>query len=74
MLVYTSIWNTSGQNVEENLTSAHVLRRVSASSAGGLLDVVGALSATAAQGVRLVVALTEACRTLAYHLQRYHIR
>ena len=51
------------------LTSAHVLRRVSAGSAGGFLDVVGALAATAAQSVRLVVALTEACSTLAYHLQ-----
>ncbi len=51
------------------LTSAHVRRRVAAGTAGRLLDVVRALATTAAQGVRLVVTLTEACGTLAYNLR-----
>ena len=51
------------------LTSAHVRGRVAAGSAGRLLDVVRALATTAAQGVRLVVTLTEACGTLAYNLR-----
>lgn len=42
--------------------------RVAAGSAGLLLNVERALATTAAQCVRLVVALTEACRTLAYNL------
>lgn len=53
---------------EGSLTSAHVLGRVAACRAGGLLDVVSTLAATAAQRVRLVVALTETCGTLAYNL------
>jgi hypothetical protein len=43
--------------------------RVAAGCAGLLLDVERALATTAAQCVRLVVALTEACRTLAYNLR-----
>jgi hypothetical protein len=52
----------------KGLTSAHVRRRIAARRARTLLDVVGALAATTAQSVRLVVALTKAGRTLAYNL------
>jgi hypothetical protein len=44
--------------------------RVAAGCTGLLLDVERALATTAAQCVRLVVALTEACRTLAYNLRQ----
>ena len=54
--------------MEKGLTSAHVRRRIAARRARSLLDVVGALAATTAQSVRLVVALTKAGRTLAYNL------
>ena len=47
---------------------AHVSRRVTAGTASRLLDVVRTLAATTAQSVRLVVALTEAGRTLAHNL------
>jgi len=51
------------------VVSAHVLGRISAGSTRRLLEVVGAFATTTAQRVRLVVALTEACSTLAYNLQ-----
>lgn len=54
---------------EGSLTSAHVRGRVAACRTGGLLDVVSTLAATTAQRVRLVVALTETCGTLAYNLR-----
>jgi len=55
------------------VVSAHVRGRVSAGSTRRLLEMVGALSTTAAQGVRLVVALAETCSTLAYNLLMAHM-
>ena len=45
------------------LTLSHLSTRVSAGSAGGLLNVVGGLAATSAESVRLVMLLTKSLST-----------